>query len=68
MPTEYCDRWTYKQVYGHEPPTDGSWDPALGNVDEALNVTETPAVETKVVEPAPAVESKPKRSRVAETK
>jgi hypothetical protein len=68
MTTEYCDRYTYFQVYGHYPPEDGSYDPALGNGDEVLNVTVQPEVTAKVVQPDPEQPAKPKRSRNAETK
>lgn len=68
MATEYCDPWTYSQIYGHEPPADGSYDPALGDPEQALNVSAPaePETTTKVVtapKKAPA-----KKSGTAETK
>lgn len=68
MATEYCDPWTYAQVYGHEPPTDGSYDPALGDPDEALNVSvpAEPEATTKVV--AAPKKTAPKKTEAAETK
>ncbi|AHH98327.1 hypothetical protein [Kutzneria albida] len=65
MPTEYCDRYTYFQVYGHYPPDDGSRDPALDENVDGESQPEEPT--TKVV--TPVGKPKPRKSsRVAETK
>lgn len=65
MATSYCDRYDYFRIYGHYPPEDGSYDPALGGSDIVMGIHK-PIVETKVV--AAVEEPKLKTSRVAETK
>lgn len=67
MATDYCDPWTYNEVYGHLPPTDGSRDPALGDPDAALSTTGIDTeVTTKVV--TPPEPDTPATSEIAETK
>lgn len=68
MATEYCDRWTYFQVYGHYPPEDGSLDPAIaGGMGENKPKPET-VVEAKVVAPSEPTKFDMQTSDVAETK
>lgn len=68
--TEYCDRETFRQVYGHYPPEDGSLDPAVAPGNAAMGESqrdEATGVESKMVTPV----SEPRQvetSGVAETK
>lgn len=67
MATEYCDAWTYNEIYGHYPPTDGSHDPALGDPEQALSTAGVKAEVTSKVVTAPE-QPAPEASQVAETK